>query len=336
MSIQMEDCLLSYKTALMAVGAAAAYYIIRWFLWQLTVGDYDRKYVFVTGCDSGFGKLLAKRLDSLGFHVFAGCLTEKGVTDLQTGSSGRFKAILLDVTKSEDIAMAVKIVKENIPPGTGLWSLVNNAGISGPLGFPDCFTRKHYEQVLDVNMYGVIDMTNAFLPLLREAHGRIINVASVLGRISIRTCIPYTISKHAVEAYSDGLRRSLRSQKVSVHILEPGLFKTELFNLDLIMKNIYKDFDAVPAETQEYYGRKCLKDFTWVVKLMGFASSQFHKVVNSHVHAITAKYPKYRYLVGYDAHCYFWPLMYLPEWISDFCLDIEFVPPAGAQKKKNN
>lgn len=332
----MEDCLLSYKTAWMVAVAVAVYYVIRWCLLQVTVGDYDRKYVFVTGCDSGFGKLLAKRLDSLGFQVFAGCLTEKGVTDLQASSSESLKAILLDVTNPEDIAKAVKLVEEIIPPDAGLWSLVNNAGVIGPLGFPDCFTRDHYEKVLAVNMYGVIDMTNAFLPLLRVAQGRIINVASVLGRISIRTCIPYNISKHAVEAYSDGLRRSLRSQNVSVHILEPGLFRTELFNFDRILKNIYKDFEAAPARTQEYYGKKCLEDFTWVVKLMGFASTQFHKVVNTHVHAITAKYPKHRYLVGYDAHCYFWPLMYLPEWISDFCLNIEFVSPAGTRKKKND
>ena len=115
----MEDCLLSYKTALTAATAVAVYYIIRWFLWQLTVGNYERKYVFITGCDSGFGKLLAKRLDSLGFHVFAGCLTEKGIADLETSSSERLKAILLDVTKSEDISNAVKIVEESIPPETG-------------------------------------------------------------------------------------------------------------------------------------------------------------------------------------------------------------------------
>lgn len=115
----MEDCLLSYKTAWMVAVAVAVYYIIRWCLWQVTVGDYDRKYVFVTGCDSGFGKLLAKRLDSLGFQVFAGCLTEKGVTDLQASSSERLKAILLDVTNSEDIAKAVKLVEEMIPPHSG-------------------------------------------------------------------------------------------------------------------------------------------------------------------------------------------------------------------------
>ena len=89
---------------------------------------------------------------------------------------------------------------------TGLWGLVNNAGIAGRLGPPEWMTLDDYKKVLDINLYGIIDMCEVFLPLIKPARGRIINTASVIGRFATPQSPPYTISKFGVEAYSDVLR----------------------------------------------------------------------------------------------------------------------------------
>lgn len=332
----MDDCFISTSTAWHFLAVVVVYYIVRWLLWQLTVGNYDKKYVLITGCDKGFGNLLARQLLSMGFNVFAGCLTENGISDLQEVGSKKLNAFLLNVTKKEDIEKSKKYVKSLLPKDTGLWALVNNAGILGYVAFPDCFKREHYEKVLDVNMYGTIEMTTAFLPLLREAKGRIVNVSSVAGIVSLASCIPYTISKYAVEAFSDGLRYVTHNQNVSVHMLEPGLHGTDILNKKVIKDGIYSVFNSAPQEVQDYYGEKSLESYIWsTVKLMSlFTSSKLQNVINAHVHAITAKFPKARYLIGYDANLFFWPVKVLPHWISDALLKARFSCPIGAQKKK--
>jgi retinol dehydrogenase-16 len=87
----------------------------------------------------------------------------------------------------------------------GIWCLVNNAGIAGNVGPTDWNTRGDYEKVMAVNLYGMIDMTNAFLPLIRKERGRIVNMTSICGRITLAPA-PYCASKYAAEAYSDSLR----------------------------------------------------------------------------------------------------------------------------------
>lgn len=332
----MDDCFISTSTVWFFLAVVVVYYIVRWLLWQLTVRNYDKKYVLITGCDKGFGNLLAKRLLSMGFNVFAGCLTEKGIFDLQEIGNRNLNAFLLDVTKKEDIEKSKEYVKSLLPKDTGLWALVNNAGILGPVAFPDCIKREHYEKVLDVNMYGTIDMTIAFLPLLREAKGRIVNVSSVAGIVSLSSCIPYSISKYAVEAFSDGLRNIIANQNVSVHILEPGLHGTDILNEKVIKEGIDKVFHSAPKEVQDYYGEKSLEGYTSAIcnQMNLLTSSKLHKVINAHVHAITATFPKTRYLIGYDANFFFWPMTVLPQRMSDALAKGKFLNLLAAQKEK--
>lgn len=225
-----------------------------------------------------------------------------------------------------------------MPKGKGLWALVNNAGILGPLAFIDCYKREDYEKVLNVNLYGTIETTMAFLPLLRQAKGRIVNVASVAGIVSLPTCIPYNISKYGVEAFSDGLRRVLSGQNVSVHMLEPGLHGTQLLDEAAVQKAMYRDFKAAPQEVQEYYGEKCFEFYSWFTcKLIRvLTSTRLEQVIKAHTHAITARSPKTRYLVGYDAHLVFWPLKIMPTWMSDFILKVRYIEPIQHHQKKNS
>ena len=89
---------------------------------------------------------------------------------------------------------------------SGLWGLLNNAGIFGALGPPEWHTIDDYKAVAAVNLYGLIDVTVTFLPLVKMARGRVVNTASVAGRCSVPYTTPYCVTKYGVEAFTDGLR----------------------------------------------------------------------------------------------------------------------------------
>ena len=100
------------------------YVSVKWLLRKLRVGRYDEKYVLITGSDTGFGNLLAKQLDRLGFNVIAGCLTEKGESDLKKTCSRQLTTITLDVTKESSIANALVEVNKILPDKTGMFFLL--------------------------------------------------------------------------------------------------------------------------------------------------------------------------------------------------------------------
>ncbi|CAJ0918165.1 unnamed protein product, partial [Ranitomeya imitator] len=177
---------------------------IGWFLRdRQTISRLSDKHVFITGCDTGFGNLLAKRLNRKGFHVLAGCLTEKGANDLQKACPTGLKTTLLDVTSLDSIKKAVEWVKAEVGD-RGLYGLVNNAGVANPIGPTEWMTLGDYRKVMEVNTFGTIGVTLGFLPLVKQAQGRIVNMASVLGRLSANGG-GYCVSKYAVEAFSDSL-----------------------------------------------------------------------------------------------------------------------------------
>ncbi|PVD39153.1 hypothetical protein C0Q70_01781 [Pomacea canaliculata] len=130
--------------------------------------DPANKVVIITGCDTGFGNSLAQRLDSLGFTVIAGCLDKSsdGAEQLKSSTSGRLHVIPLDVTDDTGISNCLSFFEEELP-GKDLWALVNNAGIivRGDVEFTSV---KSYQKVADVNLFGTIRMTKAFLPHLRK------------------------------------------------------------------------------------------------------------------------------------------------------------------------
>ncbi|CAI9726666.1 retinol dehydrogenase 7-like [Octopus vulgaris] len=252
---------------LVALAVISIYLLLQWYLRTLTVTEFNQKYVLVTGCDTGFGYLLAKQLDVLGFNVFATCLTKEAISGLHAICTKRLEAFLMDVTKKEDIEKVEKFVRSRLPKNTGLWALVNNAGVMSTLLFPDCYSRKHYTEVMDVNVYGMIDVTTAFLPLLRMSKGRIVNVSSVLGKFTPPIFVPYCISKHAVEAYSNGLRCSLKLQNITVHIIEPGCFMTNLTSYDIIENRSRQDFAAASTDVQQFYGNKFFESYQVLVMI---------------------------------------------------------------------
>ncbi|XP_076113508.1 retinol dehydrogenase 16-like [Mytilus galloprovincialis] len=292
---------------------------IKWFRNKQRIGNYGNRYIVITGCDSGFGHFLTKKLDVLGFHVFAGCLTQEGLTKLKEETSSKVKPVILDVSKTDSIERALEFVQLHLPQNTGIWGVVNNAGIAGPVVPIEWLNKTDYESVFEVNTLGMVETTRIFLPLVLKSKGRIVNITSVAGRIAVLYG-PYAVSKHAAEGYSDALRRELYKRGVTVHIIEPGCFKTRITDPDVTCNAIDVYYDKLQKDIQAYFGPEFLKQYNKSVKqgLTIGACSDIDQVINAYVHALTATFPKHRYLVGWDAGFLVHILGRLPEWISDY------------------
>ncbi|KAL6075770.1 hypothetical protein STEG23_026508 [Scotinomys teguina] len=286
--------------------------LLRLFRERQVVSHLHDKYVFITGCDSGFGNLLARQLDRRGMRVLAACLTENGAEELKRKTSDRLETVILDVTKTESIVAATEWVKERVG-NRGLWGLVNNAGISTPSAPNEWLKKEDFAKILDVNLFGVIEVTLNMLPLVRRARGRVVNVSSIMGRVSLIGG-GYSISKYGVEAFSDSLRRELSYFGVKVAIIEPGFFKTDISSTDSHSSNTKMVWDQASSEVKEIYdlsrlksvGKKCNEDLSLVTGCME--------------HALTSCHPRTRYSAGWDAKLFYLPLSYLPSFLVDAML----------------
>ncbi|XP_050412347.1 retinol dehydrogenase 7 [Patella vulgata] len=308
-------------------------FTLKWFLGRLKIKNYGEKYVLVTGCDTGFGNLLAKRLDRLGFQVIAACLKQDAAAELKKTSSERLQTLQLDVTSEDDIKSALTKVKSILPSNKGLWAVVNNAGVGGAIGPIECLNRKDYLDSLAVNLFGVIDVTKMFLPLIRKEKGRVVNIASMLGRIALTPApAPYCVAKYGVEAFSDCLRREVYHQGIKVSILEPGYFNTEIINTQQVHKRFQEAFNQGDSDFQQYYGQEFIDQTTMLInKLPETSSNKLFKVIDAYEHAITARYPKPRYIVGKDAKYFVRLLWTIPEWVSDFVICLNSPRPQGSR-----
>lgn len=309
----------------------AAVTFVAWYIRDSKkVDDFDEKYVLVTGCDSGFGNLVAKQLDRQGFHVIAACLTESGSSELKTASSQRLKTVLLNVTDSASIQNAVEMVQRETGE-RGLYGLINNAGRSVPAGPNEWMQIEDFRKVLDVNLMGVVEVTLKFLPLLKKAKGRVVNVASVLGRLSL-VGGGYCLSKYGVEAFSDSLRKDMKHFGIKVSIIEPGFFKTAVTRLDLIEADLQRLWDRLPSDVRDSYGSKYLEEYNKAQRFSMnlLCSADISKVTSCMLHALTAQYPRTRYSAGWDAKFFWIPLSYLPAFVGDFF--IYLLLPAPKQR----
>ncbi|XP_063352869.1 retinol dehydrogenase 1 [Pelmatolapia mariae] len=323
----LAEVILSHL-ALTCVFLLATLAAVRWYIRDsYKVDGFSQKHVLITGCDSGFGNLLAKQLDRKGFQVMAACLTEKGAADLAAAASPRLKAFLLDVTDSASIRKAVESVSREVGE-RGLWGLVNNAGRATPIGPTEWMKLEDFSKVLDVNLLGVIDVTLQFLPLLKKARGRVVNVASILGRLSL-TGGGYCLSKWGVEAFSDSLRRDMQHFGINVSIIEPGFFKTNVTRIDLIDADLRRLWSRLPQDVKDSYGATYFDEY---VKAQTFSmgllcSPDISKVTRCMEHALTARFPRTRYAAGWDAKLFWIPLSYLPSFVADFIVTVILPSP---------
>lgn len=256
----------------------------------------NRGAVLVTGASTGIGAACVRHLDALGFRVFAGVRKESDSAALKAKSSERLSTVFLDVTDANSIESAKNTIVKAIGD-VGLAGLVNNAGISinAPLEFlPIDLLRKQF----DVNVTGQIAVTQAFMEMIRTAGGRIVIIGSTSGRLSIPMGGPYCASKFAMEAIADSLRMELRPWGIEVSLVQPGAIDTPIWEKSLAAGD--ELLASMPPKTMEYYAPLIDK-----VKNGAKASAKgavpAQQVADCVAHALTARKPKTRYLVGKDA-----------------------------------
>lgn len=185
--------------------------------------DPKEHVVVITGCDSGFGNMAALQLTRLKFRVVAGTLTEEACTAMKSEVA---LAVQCDVTKKDDI---IRFVKETeaycVAHKYKVWAVVNNAGI-GPGGCMDWYSMDLYRKLLEVNLFGLIAITKAFLPLLKRSPGaRYINISSLAGILGGSKMTAYCASKHAVEGFAKCLRVEMVPWGLHVCNINPGFMK---------------------------------------------------------------------------------------------------------------
>ncbi|XP_061272756.1 retinol dehydrogenase 16-like [Bos javanicus] len=305
------------------------YYLLRWYRERQVVSHLEDKFVFITGCDSGFGNLLARQLDQRGLRVLAACLTEQGAEQLRNQTSDRLQTVILDITQTENVTATTNWVKERVGD-RGLWGLVNNAGICTPTAPNEWLTKQDFVKVLDVNLLGVIDVTLSLLSLVRKARGRVVNVSSVLGRVSLSPA-GYCISKYGVEAFSDSLRRELSYFGVKVAMIEPGYFVTNMTQDEGFIGYLQALWNWASPELKELYGENFPADFLKTLSLLKPRWTQNLSLVTDCMeHALTACHPRTRYSAGWDAKFIYLPMSYLPSFLVDLIVYCYYPQPAKA------
>jgi len=302
---------------------------------KLGTADLKTKSVLITGCDTGFGRLSAVRLDSKGIRVFAGCLTQKGIDDFKNDPnvSNRLVPLLLDVTDTKSIERAFEFVSDQCKDG--LWGVVNNAGIL-KFGAFELTSFEDWSLTLNVNVLGVAKMTKIFLPLLKKkGKGRLVNVASVAGRTATPGLAAYCASKFAVEGFSDSIRRELAAWGVKVVIIEPGAMKTPLYETTFNPAYAKKYFDSLTKEQQDAYGLEFVEDSIKRMKeIIEKRGGDPKLVVDAVEESLVAKWPWHRYTVGQDTPVWIF-FSFLPGWVCDFFFSLMTrggVPPKGLRK----
>jgi NAD(P)-dependent dehydrogenase (short-subunit alcohol dehydrogenase family) len=181
-----------------------------------------QKAVLVTGASTGIGRKITERLAKEGYFVYAGARKEQDLKDLDAIPNVR--SLRLDVTSTDDIAAAVNTVTR---AGRGLFALVNNAGVG--IGGPLTDTKEEdFHFLMNVNVYGPYRVTKAFSPFIVASKGRITTIGSISGILTGPGSGAYSMSKHAIEAFSDVLAAEMAPLGVRVSVVEPGNYNSEI------------------------------------------------------------------------------------------------------------
>lgn len=254
------------------------------------------KSVLITGASTGIGRASALRMDAEGWRVFATVRREEDGEDLRRAASERLTPLILDVTDAAQVEAAAERVAAEVG-AAGLDGLVNNAGIAvmAPLETIPIEDLRHQ---LEVNLISQVAVTQAMLPLVRSARGRIVFLSSIGGRMAMPFGAPYHASKYGIEAVADCLRQELRPWGIEVVAIEPGSIATPIWERGEQRADAAAEH-APPAQ-EALYGKR-IESFRKAVRRTAQRGISPDKVAASIHHALTARRPRTRYLVGADA-----------------------------------
>lgn len=273
----------------------------------------NQQAVLITGASSGIGAACAIDLASRGIRVYAGVRRSEDGQRLVDKSGNNISPLILDVTDRPSIRAAVSLIEEQMQE-RGLAGLVNNAGIlvSAPLEF---VSAEQLRRQFEVNIFGTVAVTQAVMPLLRIARGRIVTIGSIAGRAAPPYFGPYAATKHALEALNDSLRMEVRHWGIQVALVQP----------DAVATPIWEKLDSAPEqqtvklspEAKELYGDD-VDAMTRASRKMDRRGMPVARVVKAVRHALTARRPKTRYPLGFRTHLASWAVSRVPDRIRDW------------------
>jgi len=253
----------------------------------------DRGAVLVTGASTGIGEAAARALAAAGTAVYAGVRKDD---DAERLTGANLTPVRLDITDQEQVdAVAARIADERA--SHGLRGVVNNAGVArgGPL---EHLPLDEWRDQLEVNVLGQVAVTKAVLPLIRTGRGRVVFVGSISGRVGTVLMGPYVGSKYAIEGIAESLRHELSPWRIPVSVVEPGAIRTEIWEKG---RETSARLEAtLPPEALEQYAgaMQAVKDGIEKSDADGIGPE---KVAAAIEHALYARRPRHRYLVGPDA-----------------------------------
>jgi NAD(P)-dependent dehydrogenase (short-subunit alcohol dehydrogenase family) len=254
-----------------------------------------QKAVLVTGASTGIGRKITEVLAARGVFVYAGARKEKDLKELD--AMDNVKSIRLDVTIQEEIDAAVEMVRSE---GRGLHGVVNNAGVAvlAPLIEVE---EAELDFLFDVNIYGPYRVTKAFAPMLIESKGRVTTISSISGILSGTLFGPYSMSKHAMEAYGDSLAREMKRFDVKVSLVEPGNFKSKIG--ETLMKRMQ-------AKGMSFEDSAYREEIERIVSRVGERNEEADPkpVAEAVYHALFDENPKMRYMVVPDQEEAMWTI----------------------------
>jgi NAD(P)-dependent dehydrogenase (short-subunit alcohol dehydrogenase family) len=243
--------------------------------------------VFITGAATGIGAATTKRLAAAGYRVFAGVHAETGSL---AGTPG-VQLVAIDVTDPASVENAAKVVEQAIG-GDGLRAVVNNAGVivQGPL---ELVPAEEMRRQFEVNTLGPAHVIQAFLPLLREGKGRIVNISAPTARVPVPFMAPIGASKAALASFSDSLRVELGAWDIPVVVIEPGGTDTAIFaKADAATQAALGAAD--PARVALYTGQLAAVAKAAAKQKLGPADA----VAKTIADAVAARKPRRRYMAG--------------------------------------
>jgi short-subunit dehydrogenase len=270
----------------------------------------NSKIVLITGATAGIGRFTALHLAKLGHHVIASGRKLDELTKLKSeGAAYKLDTVLLDVTSATSIAAAVVEV-DGLTGGRGPDVLVNNAGF-GILGPTSEISESEMRRQYETNVFGLMNVTRAFLPKMMERKsGRIINVSSVGGRITLPYFGVYNSTKYAVESLSDALRYELRPFGIDVAMIEPGIIRT---NFEATAVSGLSQFANTPYAV-------AVRKYEEMSKFADKFASNPIVIARAITRAIKARRPAARYVAPRSQHAIFLASAFLPRRVWDWAM----------------
>ncbi len=278
----------------------------------------------VTGASSGIGRATVRRLDAAGWKVFAGVRKEEDAAALRAESSERLEPLFLDVLDAEAIAAAAARIEAG---SGGLDGLVDNAGaaVPGPL---ETLPIEDFRRQVELNLTAQLAVTQAMLPAIRAARGRVVLISSMGGRVALPFTGAYHAAKFGLEAVGDSLRQELAPWGIRVVLVEPGSIDTPIWQRG---EDSADSALAGSPRMRELYGA-AIERYREVIRDTAERGIPAEKVAATIERALDARRPRARYLVGLDAKLQARLLPLLPTPLADRVIAafMRFPKPPGA------